>query len=122
MGRQGGQKAAEMITRLVEIGVATLLEELETPRERAEQVMREIAHNLARDYGGGMMYFPKDHEFALTKRDMQIYNEMGRGNAAEIAHRHGLSDRQVYAISKHVRDQIMRKRQGKLPGFEDDQA
>jgi Mor family transcriptional regulator len=122
MSRKGNQKSAEMITRLVEVGSSTLAEFLGTPQAQAEEVMREIAHNLARHYGGGMMYFPKDHEFALTKRDLQIYSEMRSGNAAEVARKWGLSDRQVYAINSHVRDSIMRKRQGKLPGFEDDQA
>lgn len=121
MGRKGGAKSADMINRLVELGAATLTEQLNVPRDQAELAMREIAYNLARHYGGAMMYFPRDHEFALTKRDLQIYAEMRPGNASELARKWGLSDRQIYAINSHVHNSVMRKKQQKLPGFGDDE-
>ena len=122
MSRKGGKRSAEIVTRLVELGAKALVEQFEIADAQAQHVMREIAHDLARHYGGGMVYFPKDHEFALTKRDLEIYAELRSGNAIDVARKHGLSDRQVYAINRHVLDQVQRKRQNPLPGFEEPEA
>lgn len=120
MSRKGGKRSAELVLRLVELGSRELVEQLGVVELQAREVMREIAHNLARHYGGQFMYVPKDQEFALTKRDMEIYEELGSGNVHEVAAKWGLTERQVYAINSYVRDQIMRKRQGELPGFTDE--
>lgn len=119
MARKGSTKTAEMVTRLVDLGTRTLTEQCGLTDIQSREAMREIAHNLARDYGGSYMYIPQDHEFEMTKRDLQIYEQLQSGNANEVARDHGLSVQQIYAINRYVRDQLQRKRQNRLPGFED---
>ena len=118
MARKGNKRSADLVLKLVELGTATLVEQLDIPQLQASEAMREIAHNLARQFGGTSVYVPQDHEFELSKRDMIIYERMGRESVSALALEYGLSERQVYAINRHVRDQIASKRQTALPGFE----
>lgn len=118
MARRGTQKTAEMIATLVDLGVRTLVADGLMDEAPARQAMREIAHNLARQYGGQYLYVPQDSEFALTKRDLEIYAELQGGNANALAKKHGISVQQVYAINRHVRDNIQRAKQRELPGLE----
>lgn len=118
MGRRGTEKTAEMITTLVDLGVRTLTADGLMDETTARINMREIAHNLARQYGGQYLYVPQDTQFALTRRDEQIYAELASGNANEVARKHGISVQQVYAINRYVRQELMRKRQQVLPGLE----
>ena len=126
MARRGSTRSAELVTRLVELGARALVEqfgeELKLTEAQAREAMREIAHSLAREYGGTYMYVPKDQELELTKRDLVIYGRLRSGNANEVAREHGLSVQQVYAINRYVREMVARKRQNRLPGFEDQPA
>lgn len=119
MSRKGGKKTGELLVRLVDLGSRELVEQLTLPEPQARELMREIAHNLARHYGGQFMYCPKDQEFALTKRDMLIFEAFNGSNAHELGEQHNLTVRQIYSIIKYVRDQLVRKRQNLLPGFEE---
>jgi Mor family transcriptional regulator len=115
--RRGTGKPAELVTRLVDLGAATLVHQCGLTEVQAREAMREIAHNLAREYGGTYMYVPKDQELPMTKRDLAIYEELRSGNVNEVALRHGLSVQQIYAINRHVRELVARKRQAALPGL-----
>jgi Mor family transcriptional regulator len=119
MARRGSKEAAELINTLVELGTRTLVEQCSLPEPQARESMREIAHNLARNYGGSYMYVPKDSEFQLTKRDLEIYEQLVGGNANEVARRHNLSVQQVYAINRHVREKTLRDRQRPLDGLDE---
>lgn len=118
MGRKGSMKSAEMVTRLVDLGARALTEHCGLAETQAREAMREIAHNLSREYGGQYMYVPKDQELELTKRDLVIYERLQGGNANDLAKEYGLSVQQIYAINRYVRDSLARKRQNLLPGFE----
>jgi Mor family transcriptional regulator len=122
MARKGSNEAAELIKALVDLGTRTLVEQCNLTEPQARESMREIAHNLARNYGGGYMYVPKDSEFQLTKRDMEIYKRMIGGNANELAREFGLSVQQLYSINRHVREKLLRDRQGRLPGVDPAEA
>jgi Mor family transcriptional regulator len=123
MARNGSTRSAELVMRLVEIGTRTLVEQLGEALGltdlQAREAMREVAHSLAVEYGGTYLYVPQDREFELTKRDMQIYARLQGGNANDLAVEFGLSVAQIYSINRHVRDQLLREKQGRLPGFDD---
>lgn len=123
MARRGSTRSAELVLRLVDLGTRTLVEqlgqELGLTEPQAREAMREVAHNLAGEYGGTYMYVPKDREFELTKRDMEIYERLQGGNANDLAIEYRLGVQQIYSINRYVRDQLVRKRQGRLPGFDD---
>lgn len=102
MARRGA-KVAALIRVLVELGTRNLVEQCQLPEPQAREAMRQIAHALARNYGGSYMYVPKDSWFALSERDVEIYRRLMGGNANELAREFGLSVQQVYAINRHVR-------------------
>ena len=119
MSRKGSQRSAELISRLVEIGTATLIEQLTVPAAQAREAMRDVAHKLANEYGGAFMYVPKDQEFALDQRDMLIHQRLERGSSVyDVARDYSLTERQIYAIAQHVRERIGANRQNGLPGFD----
>lgn len=111
MARRGTTRSAELVVRLVDLGTRTLVDQCGMGEQQAREAMREIAHNLAREYGGTYMYVPKDQELELTKRDLEIYERLQGGNANELAREYNLSVQQIYSINRFVRDQIARKRQ-----------
>ena len=117
MGRKASRRPAELIAELVRLGTSTLVETLGISEPKAREAMREVAHNLARNHGGTIMYVPKDMEFSLTKRDLRIYERMGRENVHDLAREYDLTAQQLYAINRSVRDQMLRSRQDPLPGF-----
>lgn len=119
MARRGNDRAPAVIRRLTEIGAAVLVRDLGMDPQRATATMREIAHDLAKEYGGQNVYIGRDLEFDLTKRDMEIYRAHNGRNVPELALRYKLSEVQIYNILAHVRRQMMRKQQPRLPGFED---
>ena len=122
MPRRGSSEAAELIKVLVELGTRTLVEQCALPESQARESMREIAHDLARNYGGSYMYVPKDSEFQLTRRDLLIYDRMVGGNANELAREYDLSVQQIYAINRHVREKMQRDRQRPLTGLENEEG
>ncbi len=119
MGRRGGKATADLVQRLVELGTDVLGSDLGIEREPAQQAMREIAHQLCQDCGGQNVYVPRDQDYALDARDMQIWNAFTGHNLAELALRHRLSTQQIRNILRHVREQESARRQPALPGFGD---
>ena len=65
--------------------------------------MREIAHALCAEYGGQMLYMPRDTDFALIRRDLDIAAEHNGTNTAELAKKYQITSRQVYTILAYVR-------------------
>ena len=121
MGRKGRKQTAEFVTRLVEIGVANLVHQAGLQEPLARAAMRDIAHDVCREYGGQPMYIPQDHDFQLTPRDLAIFEAFRGTNIAEIAAEHGISTRQVYNIVAHARRIHAARNQPTLPGFDPDE-
>ena len=123
MARRGGRsKTSDFIERLVAIGTQTLVADMGLSDDVARTSMREIAHNLCREWGGSDLYVPQDMEFELTRRDLQIWERFLGYNHDELARDFGLTPRQIRNIVKHVRQAELRKRQGQLPGFDEPTA
>lgn len=119
MGRKGRTRPAELVLRLVEIGAQTLAKQLNIPDGRARAAMREIAHQLCREYGGQSMYVAKDDEFRLNERDRVLWQAYTGSNVPELASQFNLSEVQVRNIIAHVRRQRDRDQQPRLPGLDD---
>jgi len=71
-------------------------------REKACDVGNELADFLAKNWRGQHIYFNADTQFYLSKRDIEIYHRMARGNAYELAKEYGLSYVRIYQIYKRV--------------------
>lgn len=119
MHRKGKRRsAAELVTRLVEIGQARLASALGVTPEAARLAMREVAHELCREFGGQPIYVPKDDEFLRDARNDQIWAEFDGTNHLALAAKHHLTHVQIYAIVAEMRAAHRRLSQPDLPGFE----
>lgn len=119
MARTGNnKKAAHLVHRLTEIGATMLARDLGIEQAAGETVMRDIAHALATEAGGSYVYVPKDREFQLLKRDLEIWHAHTGNNVPELARAHGISETQVYNILAHMRREMKARTQPQLPGFD----
>lgn len=121
MARRGNKKAAELVARLTEMGAGVLVRDLAAlgvDQTLATKLMREIAHDLAKEYGGTYIYVPQDMDFILTARDQRIWERFDGSNVNELAAEFGLSAVQIRIILRLMRQQQAAKNQGLLPGFD----
>lgn len=120
--RRGKRSAAELVTRLVEIGSASLASDLGASGEGARSVMRKIAHTLCKEYGGAAVYIPKDEEYMRDARDEAIWAEFDGTNVMALVKKYDLTEVSIYAIVKAQRAKHLSRTQPRLPGFDDQPA
>lgn len=106
-------KAPELINHLyVKIknaGKAANLDDFQ-----ARQLASNVATEIARDFGGAVLYIPKGILLPLSGRDWQIWQEFNGKNHNELALKHKVSVQWVYKIIKRVQQEEVAKRQGSL--------
>lgn len=130
MGRKSRQKLYQFVDALVETGTRAMLADAAiADPDRARELMREIAHSICHQYARSVLYVPADLEFALSKRDMAMWEQYGSDGpdgarkfspqrVAQLADQHKLTTVQVYAILKLMQRREIEGRQGVLPGIE----
>lgn len=74
----------------------------------------DLADFLATHWHGQSIYFGRDIQHMLSKRDMMIFERMQRGNAGELAKELGISHVRVYQIYKRCLASARAKRQPQL--------
>lgn len=131
MGRKSRQKLYQFVDALVETGVRKLNgDALIADPDQAREVMREIAHAICNQYARSVLYVPADLEFALSKRDVEIWDKYTQDGAegarkftpqrvAQLADEHKLTTVQIYCIVKLMQRREIEARQGRLPGIEE---
>lgn len=113
-----GRRLNELIDKIVSVGSAALVAQLGADTERARDLMRDVAHDVCAEVGGGPIYVGKDVRFGESKRNSEIFRKWRSGAlVVELARDHGLTTARVYHIIKLERDADRAKRQGQLPGF-----
>jgi Mor family transcriptional regulator len=130
MGRKSRQKLYQFVDALVETGTRALVADkaIEDP-DRARDLMREIAHSICNQYARSVLYVPADLEFALSKRDAEIWQQYSQdgpdgvrrfspGRVAQLADQYKLTTVQIYCIAKLMHRREIEGRQGRLPGLE----
>lgn len=118
MRRGKNQKANEVMTRLVEICAQRLSDDLGFDAQQAGFVAREIAHTWCAEVGGGDFYLPRDMEFALSSRDLQIWESFNGRNTWELSQQFGLTERQIRYILGVMRKRSVEVNQMRLPGLD----
>lgn len=122
MRKAKSKSAAEMVARLVEIGSANLMGRHATlglTEDVARTSMRMIAHKLCQDYGGSILYIPKDDAFICAQRDAEIWAAFDGTNHHDLAERHGLTLMRIYQILAAQRAKQRALSQHQSPGFEE---
>lgn len=104
----------ELISDLEAQTVAFLLAELNIPNEQAQVFSKKLSRHLTDNWGGQLIYIPKNQGGKLDERDKQIYAEFNGKNHFELARKYDLAVQQIYKIVKTVGQFEMAQRQGGL--------
>lgn len=118
-GNRSRKRASELLSHVVSKGRALLVARLNADQETAQEIARDLAIELARDFGGHFFYFPRNLADALAGRDREIYAAYNGRNITELASKYGLSEVRIYQILDRVRREEFARRQAPLPGLDD---
>lgn len=86
--------------------------------QTAMLVSKQLSQHLSLNWGGQLIYFPKNQGGKLDERDKQIYAEFNGRNHHELAKKYDLAVQQIYKIVKTVGQYEMAQRQRGL--FDDE--
>lgn len=104
------EKAPEVLADLAKHVETELEEKHQFSQEKARQIGIDIAQRIAQNWGGEVIYIPRNLLMALNERDMKIYNEFNGNNHRELARKYGVSMQWVYKIVKRIhKDEIARR-------------
>ena len=94
--------------------VATRLCERGIDAERAADIGFEAAEHIREHWGGQPIYLPKGVQYDFSRRDLEIFDRFNGHNHAELAKEYNLTVMRIYQITKAVRAELIKKRQGAL--------
>lgn len=77
----------------------------------AVSLSKRLSRHLTDNWGGQLIYFPKNQGGKLDERDKQIYAEFNGKNHFELAKKYDLAVQQVYKIVKSGRQQFLAQAQ-----------
>ena len=78
------------------------------------EVSKKLTHHLASNWGGQLIYFPKNLLGRVSERDLKIYKEFNGKNHVELARKYDLTVQHIYRIVKEVGMAERAKNQGDL--------
>lgn len=130
-GRTGRKRPYQLVDDMITVGSKELIGQLSVPKEQAEELMRQIAHQVCFMNAKCVIYVPEALDFVLSKRDETIWAEYQLDGPAptcarkysaqrieELAHQHKLTTVQIYNIVRAMKKSEIAGRQGTLPGLE----
>lgn len=88
----------ELLADVAEQTATRLIEKHNMPEDVACDIGNDLADFLSEHWKGQNVYMNADAQFKLSKRDLEIYRRMERGNAHELAKEFELSYVRVYQI------------------------
>jgi len=88
----------ELLADVAEQTAIRMIEKHGIAEEIACDIGNDLADFLSEHWKGQNVYMIADVQFKLSKRDLQIYQRMERGNAHELAKEFNLSYVRVYQI------------------------
>ena len=104
----------ELLADVAEQTATQLIQKHGVSEDTAIDIGNHLADFFSQHWKGQNIYMNGDTQFKLSKRDMQIYQRMQRGNAHEIAKEFGISYVRVYQIYKRVLAAARAKNQPQL--------
>ncbi|AUK44873.1 MULTISPECIES: Mor transcription activator family protein [Pasteurella] len=104
-------KAPEILLELAKYIELTLVKKIEIEAENARQIGIEIAQTISKNWGGSVVYIPRNLIFILNERDRKIFNEFNGTNHRDLAKKYGVSMQWVYTIVKRINKEEIAKRQ-----------
>lgn len=103
MMQTGQGRAAELVADMQAHAVAVLQKYFIADAAQLELAARDLAQRMADNWGGQIIYFPKNYGGRLGARDAEIYRAFDGTNQSQLAKQYGLSVQQIYKIIKQGR-------------------
>ena len=96
------ERVPELVADLEDQTTACLISVIKIDRQRAVAVAKMVARHITDNWGGQLIYIPKNHLGQIDERDMQVYREFDGRNHAQLAKKYNLTVQQIYRIVKEV--------------------
>lgn len=109
------EKAPEILADLAKHIETQLLAKVkqtaEFNAELAKQIGIEVASHIAQNWGGEVIYIPRNLILLLSERDRKIFNEFNGTNHRELARKYNVSMQWIYQIVKKITKEEIARRQ-----------
>ncbi|MGB3067050.1 MAG: Mor transcription activator family protein [Ottowia sp.] len=93
--------------------VEALLKDLGLPLEVADQAAVSVADFLADHWGGQYVVIPKDYQFKIAQRDLEMYRSH-KGDFSATARQWGMTERGARKVIERVTKRLIAENQGRL--------
>lgn len=107
-------QAPELLLDLATQIEMSLVKDRLLSKEDARHFGIAMAQKMADDWGGLMIYIPKNLKNLLSSRDIQMYREFNGRNHWQLAKKYKLSMAQVYVIISKMRELEVKRTQPDL--------
>jgi Mor family transcriptional regulator len=94
--------------------IASELANADIAPDKADLIGCVIADRISLEWGGQLVYVPKDHAARTSKMHQQIWEEFKGRNYPELARKYNLSLPWVYAVVKRMQKQHIKRIQPDL--------
>ncbi|MDG4949149.1 transcriptional regulator [Actinobacillus equuli subsp. haemolyticus] len=109
-------KSPEILLDLAKHIETELVSGFKASEEDAKNFAIKMAQTIAKNWGGEVIYIPRNIGLLLSERDKKIYDEFNGTNHRELARKYNVSMQWVYAIVKRVGKEEIAKRQPDMFG------
>lgn len=106
-----------LLQDLAEKGAQFAVDRLGVEQEAAIDFGNAVADFFSLQWSGQSIYISSDARYQLTKRDIEIFHKMKRGEANAIAAEYNISFVRVHQIHRHILKLVQKNAQPML--FED---
>lgn len=92
----------ELVIDLEDKLIELLLSQLSIDRPKAREIAYLAARHITDEWGGQLIYIPKNQLGKLSERDIKIWKEFNGSNHTHLAKKYGLTVQQIYKILREV--------------------
>lgn len=98
-------KRHELLEELQAV-IARQLEEMGTTSDAASVIGSSVVDYLSTYWAGQVVTFPKDAQYKLTLKELEIYDQFDGRNKDDLARRYGMTPRGMGKLLKRIREKI----------------
>lgn len=107
-------RVPELVGDLRDQVTAAILEALPIDKTAARDIGAKVAAYITANWGGQLIYIPKNLYGQISARDVALYAKFNGRNHADLAKEYNLTVQQVYRIIKDIGLRERAKNQGSL--------
>lgn len=108
------ERIPELVADLEDQLVACLTREVTIDHDRAVMIAKKAARRVTDNWGGQLIYIPKNHSGQLSERDIKIWKEFNGKNHVALSRKYNLTVQQIYSILRDVGERERSKNQPDL--------